>query len=91
MSAGKVLIYGGKGALGSAVLKHFKTKSFWALSVDLAKNEEADSNIVVDRKANWAEQETQVLNEVGCAVGEGNKLDAVLCVAGGWAGGNAAR
>lgn len=33
-------------------------------------------------------QEEMVLNSVGSAL-SGSKLDAVICVAGGWAGGNA--
>jgi len=28
MSAGRVLIYGGKGALGSTIVAHFKAKNF---------------------------------------------------------------
>ena len=35
------------------------------------------------------EQEKQALDGLSAALG-GNKLDAVVCVAGGWAGGNAA-
>ncbi|KAH7727350.1 Protein QDPR-1 [Aphelenchoides avenae] len=90
MSAGRVLVYGGKGALGTCVLKHFKTKNFWALNVDLVPSEDADANVVVGACAQWVEQEAHVLQEVGTAVGEDGKLDAVLCVAGGWAGGNVA-
>lgn len=40
------------------------------------------------RDASWPEQEQEVLTKVGDAL-QGNKLDAVICVAGGWAGGNA--
>ncbi|KAE9555821.1 hypothetical protein FO519_001035 [Halicephalobus sp. NKZ332] len=89
MSNGRVLIYGGKGALGSAVLDHFKSKGFWTLNVDLVKNDAADANVVVDPTACWITQEAHVLKEVESALGD-NRLDAVLCVAGGWAGGNAA-
>ncbi|KAI6175226.1 Dihydropteridene reductase [Aphelenchoides fujianensis] len=89
MSQGRVLVYGGNGALGKVVLKYFKEKSFWVLNVDLIKNEAADANVTVDPLACWIEQEAHVLKEVEAAL-DGQKLDAILCVAGGWAGGNAA-
>jgi len=83
------LIYGGKGALGSAVLDFFKSKNFWTLNVDLTKNDVADANVIVDPTLCWIEQEAYVLKEVENSL-HGNHLDAILCVAGGWAGGNAA-
>jgi dihydropteridine reductase len=54
----------------------------------LTENEKADCNIIVDRDADWVGQETAVLSKIGSAL-NGEKLDAVICVAGGWAGGNA--
>lgn len=88
MSLGRVLIYGGKGALGAACVSHFKENNFWVSSVDFNDNEQADAGIIVSRNASWTEQEEDVLKKVGTALGD-NKLDAVICVAGGWAGGNA--
>ncbi|KAL9918191.1 dihydropteridine reductase-like isoform 1-T4 [Glossina fuscipes fuscipes] len=88
MSLGRVLIYGGKGALGAACVSHFKENNFWVSSVDFNNNEQADAGILVSRNASWIEQEEDVLKKVGAALGD-NKLDAVICVAGGWAGGNA--
>uniref|UniRef100_A0A1A9ZR67 Dihydropteridine reductase n=1 Tax=Glossina pallidipes TaxID=7398 RepID=A0A1A9ZR67_GLOPL len=88
MSLGRVLIYGGKGALGAACVSHFKENNFWVSSVDFNDNEQADAGIIVSRNASWIEQEEDVLRKVGTALGD-NKLDAVICVAGGWAGGNA--
>ncbi|KAK9751850.1 hypothetical protein QE152_g4740 [Popillia japonica] len=87
---GRVIIYGGKGALGSKVVSFFKSKSWWVGSVDLAENSEADANIVVPRDVDLVQQETDVLKSVSSAL-SGNKLDAIICVAGGWAGGNAAK
>ncbi|KAL3119045.1 hypothetical protein niasHT_003828 [Heterodera trifolii] len=86
---GRVLIYGGRGALGTALVEHFHSKNIWVISVDLANNEMASHNILVDPLQGWQEQEHSVLAGVDGALG-GEKLDAVLCVAGGWAGGNAA-
>ncbi|XP_043649680.1 dihydropteridine reductase [Drosophila teissieri] len=88
MSAGRVVIYGGKGALGSACVDHFKANNYWVGSIDLTENEKADVSIVVPRDAAWAEQEETVVSKVGESLA-GEKLDAVICVAGGWAGGNA--
>eukprot|EP00099_Drosophila_melanogaster_P000115 NP_001014579.1 dihydropteridine reductase, isoform B [Drosophila melanogaster] len=88
MSAGRVVIYGGKGALGSACVDHFKANNYWVGSIDLTENEKADVSIVVPRDASWVEQEETVVSKVGESLA-GEKLDAVICVAGGWAGGNA--
>jgi len=61
----------------------------WVGSIDLVANEEASANIIVNPADTWADQEKAVADKVA-EVLEGNKVDAVLCVAGGWAGGNAA-
>lgn len=45
-------------------------------------------SIVVNKDADFVGQEQQILSDVSSALG-GEKLDAVICVAGGWAGGNA--
>lgn len=50
----------------------------------------ADSNILVNRDADFEAQETQVIDAVKVALND-NKLDAIICVAGGWAGGNASK
>lgn len=87
--AGRILIYGGKGALGSSCVSLFKSKNYWVGSIDLMPNEQADANVVVKPSESWLNQEDEVLKGVESIIG-GEKLDAVLCVAGGWAGGNAA-
>ncbi|EFX86014.1 hypothetical protein DAPPUDRAFT_127519 [Daphnia pulex] len=88
-SASKIIVYGGRGALGSAIIKHFKAKNYWVGSIDLANNDEADANILVAPDSSWTEQEKAVLEDVAKVL-DGQSLDAILCVAGGWAGGNAA-
>uniref|UniRef100_A0A8D8XWR3 Dihydropteridine reductase n=1 Tax=Cacopsylla melanoneura TaxID=428564 RepID=A0A8D8XWR3_9HEMI len=87
--AGKIFIYGGRGALGSAVVSHFKAQNWWVGSIDLNPNDQADANIIVNKDDAWLEQETTVLAELKSILA-GDKIDAVICVAGGWAGGNAA-
>jgi dihydropteridine reductase len=86
---GRVFIYGGRGALGAACVSHFKAQNWWVASIDLKANDQADANILVKVDDNWAEQEANVVTQVGSLL-SGEKVDAVICVAGGWAGGNAA-
>ena len=58
------------------------------MSVDLTPNEDADANVVVTELNDWIKQSESVQAKVDELLGS-NKLDAILCVAGGWAGGNA--
>ncbi|KAL7631288.1 UNVERIFIED_CONTAM: hypothetical protein RMT77_018409 [Armadillidium vulgare] len=88
MSSGRVIVYGGKGALGATVVKHFKNNNWWVGSIDLVPNEEADSNITVDKDATWEGQTQSVMSDLQKILGD-EKLDAIFNVAGGWAGGNA--
>ncbi|XP_076034886.1 dihydropteridine reductase [Oratosquilla oratoria] len=89
MAAGKVIIYGGRGALGSAIASHFKAKGWWVGSIDLVSNDNADFCITVPRDASWSEQAQSVLSGLEKVLADG-KVDAIINVAGGWAGGNAA-
>jgi len=86
MGSRKILVYGGKGALGSALVNYFKAKAFWIASVDFGGNEEADMNVVLQPNLGLDEQ----AKLVKAAFPEGTQLDGIFCVAGGWAGGNAA-
>lgn len=60
----------------------------WVGSLDLTTNDEADANIIVKPDDPLVQQETDVTASVKNLIAE-QKLDAVICVAGGWAGGNA--
>lgn len=88
MSNGQVIVYGGKGALGSAILQFFKKHGYTVLNIDLNANDQADSNILVDDSKNWPEQEQCIVEQTSLAL-RGTKVDSVFCVAGGWAGGSA--
>jgi len=88
MSAKKVLVYGGRGALGSACVSKFKDLKWWVGSIDRQANDLADENIIVENEQNWVDQETSILSALANLLKD-DKLDAVICVAGGWAGGNA--
>lgn len=85
---GRALVYGGKGALGSVIVNHLKTKGWWIVSADLAVNDQADANVLV-KDEEWVAQSNSLDSGITNIL-EGQKLDAVLCVAGGWAGGNSA-
>ena len=62
----------------------------WVVSCDLVPNEDADANVVPKASDSWTAQAEKVQEEVDEHMLDGKKLDAVMCVAGGWAGGNAA-
>lgn len=62
----------------------------WVGSIDLQPNESADYSVVVNSAANFETQEQEILADVKGELGD-NKLDAVICVAGGWVGGNASK
>lgn len=61
----------------------------WVGSIDLKANEEADANILVQPEDSWSTQETSVLSQAKTILNN-ERVDAIICVAGGWAGGNAA-
>lgn len=52
-------------------------------------NDNAHANVIVKPSDSWVSQEEEVISGV-VDILEGNKVDAVICVAGGWAGGNTA-
>lgn len=85
---GRVLIYGGKGALGNACVALFKSHNWWVGSIDMFPNEQADGNVEVKPSDNWVDQSDQVYSGVEALL-NGQTIDAIICVAGGWAGGNA--
>jgi len=83
----RVIVYGGQGGLGKALVSHFKEKGYWIVSVDLHENEAADRNVTVSLEHDWLQQEEHVARGIQEAL-EGNKVDGVVNAAGGWAGGN---
>lgn len=85
----RVLIYGGRGGLGTVLVSHFKSKGWWVCSVDLRENEEANENVIVNPDDDWRAQETFVAAEVAKRLPGALKVDAILNMAGGWAGGAA--
>jgi dihydropteridine reductase len=82
--ASRALIYGGKGALGQALVRTFNNKSWTTVSVDLDSNSEASHSVLVPKNVSWKDQAKYVEQEIS----QFKDFDAILCVAGGWAGGN---
>ena len=46
--AGRVVVYGGRGALGSTIVTRFKETGYWVASVDTRLSECCDENILVE-------------------------------------------
>ena len=45
----RVLVMGGNGALGKAVVNSFKQRSWGVLSLDFTQNDKADKNIILSK------------------------------------------
>ncbi|KAJ2584011.1 hypothetical protein GGH95_000664 [Coemansia sp. RSA 1836] len=85
-----IIVYGGSGALGSVAVRLFKQHMYQVINIDLSSNADASHSIVVPSKLQTlSEQSAHITDEVAGLLG-GSKADAVICVAGGWQGGNAA-
>ncbi|KAL0091010.1 hypothetical protein J3Q64DRAFT_1023671 [Phycomyces blakesleeanus] len=84
-----LVVYGGAGALGRSVVTFFKEKGWTVTSIDLVENVSADHNAIVNPNATLQDQAKEVQDNLASFLGA-KKLKAILCVAGGWAGGNAA-
>lgn len=61
----------------------------WVGSLDFANNEDANGNVSITKSESLLEQEQEIVSGVKSLLGD-SKLDCLVCVAGGWAGGNAA-
>ncbi|XP_073465710.1 dihydropteridine reductase isoform X1 [Aquarana catesbeiana] len=84
----RVLVYGGRGALGSKCVDYFTSKNWWVASIDVTENAAASANVVVKLSDSFTQQSEEVTSAVDQLL-DGKKVDAILCVAGGWAGGSA--
>ncbi|CAO3615973.1 unnamed protein product [Cunninghamella blakesleeana] len=81
-------VYGGAGGLGRSLVTYFKSKGYRVINIDLVENKEADSNTITNVNHTLEEQGNQVKQSLESLL-NGDKLSAIFCVAGGWAGGNA--
>ncbi|KAJ1950842.1 hypothetical protein FBU59_000490 [Linderina macrospora] len=83
-----VIVYGGRGALGAAIVNFFKQQAWRVISIDIAANTSADHSITVSPDHDLPQQGQHVQSQLAAFL-QGSQVDAVLCVAGGWQGGNA--
>ncbi|OTF77011.1 hypothetical protein BLA29_005551, partial [Euroglyphus maynei] len=61
----RVLVYGGKGALGSVCVELFRKQNWWVTSIDLHENDQADSNILIDgNSTSLVDQESNVVQNL---------------------------
>ena len=61
----------------------FQSLGYKVLSVDIGANSDADYNVLVSLSHGWVEQEQAVVGEVTSVLG-GQKVQAIINVAGGW-------
>ncbi|KAF9159869.1 hypothetical protein BGX20_002757, partial [Mortierella sp. AD010] len=82
--ASRIVVYGGSGALGRAIVSTFVKKQWAVTSIDFFANQEATTNVLLEKSDSLEEQGKRVVDAIP------GPIDAIVCVAGGWAGGNAA-
>jgi len=78
-----VVVVGGNGAFGQSIVSKFGSADWKTISFDLVENKKADLSIVGG--GSWNEDVKDLLAKLADASSE--KVDAVVCAAGGWAGG----
>jgi len=80
-----VLLWGGAGQLGSAIVNAFKTHGWTTWSVDFVKSSIAAHTIDLSATESVKNNVIHVLEKL---VSEKAEFDAVVCIAGGWVGGS---
>lgn len=55
----RVLVYGGRGELGSGCIQAFQARNWWVASIDVVENEEASASVVVKMTDSFTEQLTR--------------------------------
>mmetsp|Transcript_2023 Transcript_2023/g.2107 ORF Transcript_2023/g.2107 Transcript_2023/m.2107 type:complete len:234 (+) Transcript_2023:155-856(+) len=79
----RALVVGGAGNLGRSFVSALNKAGYQAINLDLKKNPDARSNIILDASKNMSQQ----MNEISAQISDdlkGNKLSSVFCAAGGW-------
>jgi len=80
----RILVYGGRGALGSAVVTAFNAKGWETVSVDFSDSNIATHSVVI--KGSQKEDVLKIIEQLKQK--NAAELDALVCVAGGWVGGS---
>ena len=76
-----LLVLGGNGNLGRAMVNSFKMKNWKCLSVDFTENSQADSNLVLDKYESLQSQLPLMYKQTSAFSKE---FDSILCVSGGF-------
>ncbi|KNC49981.1 dihydropteridine reductase [Thecamonas trahens ATCC 50062] len=83
-----VVVFGGAGQLGAAVVEAFNAASFTTVAIDIRENEAATVNLKIDLSATEEEKAAALSAGLAAHVAEsGDVVKSVVCVAGGWCGG----
>lgn len=85
-SSPSVLVIGGDGALGRAVVNSFQRQGLGVLSVDFTSNHSASSNRLLSSRQSWRANTQDLLEHVKS---QNLKFDSIVNVAGRWLGDNA--
>lgn len=82
-----ILILGGSGALGKAVVNSFKNRApLWNVTnIDFRNNSDADLNIILNPRDSFSKNE---MKRIQSEVNKDTKLDCIVNSAGGWKGGS---
>ncbi|CAI2165619.1 16782_t:CDS:2 [Funneliformis geosporum] len=86
----RVVVYGGSGNLGRSLITLFRKNNWEVTSVGTRQNIEATHNIIVSNDDSLEVQGKEVMQNVSSIL-NGEKYDAILCVAGGFSMGNLAK
>ncbi|CAB4375101.1 NAD(P)-binding protein [Rhizophagus irregularis] len=89
--AHRVVIYGGSGNLGRSLITLFNKNNWEVTSIGTRPNEEAAHNIVVSNKEESLEVQGKKVIQNSNSILNGEKYDAILCVAGGFCMGDLAK
>ncbi|KDO24199.1 hypothetical protein SPRG_10628 [Saprolegnia parasitica CBS 223.65] len=81
----KLLVVGGSGALGRGVAARFSAANWSVVNVDYSANPDSATNVTLKTQQSSLAQLPTILDAI-----KNEKVDAVVCAAGGWAGGSIA-
>jgi len=84
-----VIVYGGAGALGQTLASKFSSQQWSVISVDYVTSSAASKNIILPSNLTRLTEQASFVEEKLSEELQSGKVDVVLCVAGGWAGGDA--
>ena len=89
-STSRILVVGGNGAMGQAVLETFKNNGWGTCSLDLTGADEriADKSYIMPSNDSISDYPKNVSSVVQSMSKSGEGFDIVVCAAGGWSGGD---